>query len=484
MAQPQLQKPAVAGPPRPAVVTMQAAPSVTAPSMLNAVKPGDSQAALIALLKVEADAREVETERDLTLLIANEMRKLTRARQIFVLKLGFTGQQEVQAISSLPAVDRNAPLVQFIEDVVQKAGAKKRLSDIHPLDTSEADAGGAGSAYPFRCLMWLPLRHGKKSLIGGIVLAREDAWSESDLVVATRLSRTFAHAWGALIANPRRIVRDILAPKRWHALALAAILLTLTFVKVPLSALAPVEIVPRDAFVVAAPIDGVIERMAVDPNQAVKRGDLLVKLSDTTLRNRLEVAERDVQVAEARLKQSSQIAFSDPKGMHDIAIARSELAVKIAERDFARELLSKTEIRASRDGVAIYPDKRELTGRPMALGERILEVADASKVEARIDLPVADVIALAPGARVKLFLDADPLRPWNAYIRRADYKARLVENDKLALRVVASLVDESDRQAVPRPGARGTAQISGENVSLGLFLFRRPLTALRQWMGI
>ncbi len=469
--------------PRPSVVTMQSTPAGPTSPSLSAVKPGDSQAALIALLKVEADARDVATEHDLTLLIANEMRKLTRARQIFVLKTGFTGQQEVNAISSLPSVDRNAPLVQYIDQIVQQAAAKNLLTASHALDTSAADAGGAGAAYPFRSLMWMPLRHGKRTMIGGIVLAREDAWSEPDLVVASRLTRTFAHAWSALTGNPRQIVRDILAPKRWHGLAAVAILMALALIQVPLSALAPVEIVPKDTFIVAAPIDGVIDVIAVDPNQMVKEGDLLVKLSDTTLRNRLEVAERDAQVAEARLKQSNQIAFTDPKGMHDIAIARSELAVKIAEREFARELLAKTEIRAARSGIAIYSDKRELTGRPVALGERILEVADPTKIEARIDLPVADVIALVPGAEAKLFLDSDPLRPWPAAIRRADYKARVGDNDKMSLKVVASLLPSADGRVSPRLGVRGTAQISGEDVPLGLYLFRRPLIAMRQWIG-
>jgi hypothetical protein len=30
---------------------------------------------------------------------------------------------------------------------------------------------------------------------------------------------------------------------------------------------------------------------------------------------------------------------------------------------------------------------------------------------------------------------------------------------------------------------RGTAQVSGDDVSLGLYIFRRPITALRQWVG-
>ena len=119
----------------------------------------------------------------------------------------------------------------------------------------------------------------------------------------------------------------------------------------------------------------------------------------------------------------------------------------------------------------------------MAIGERILEIADPAAIEAKIELPVADAIALSPGARVKIFLDSDPLHPWGAAVKRADYKAKVGENDVVSFRVVASLKDEPGR-ILPRLGVRGTAQVTGEDVPLGLYLFRRPITFARQWLGM
>ncbi len=414
--------------------------------------------------------------------MANETRKLTRARQIFVLMPGIGGSLQVQGVSSLPAVDRNAPLVIFIEHLVADAAAEGKLESPTPIIVPAAGTDSTADKYPFRDLVWLPLRYGTHARRGGLILAREDVWTDQDLIIAKRLASTYAHALQALSGPDRNLARRLLHVSRWHAAVGAALIAALILIRVPLSALAPVEMIARDPFVVAAPIDGVIESIAVEPNQKVIPGDLLVTLADTTLKNRFEVAAREVQVAEARLKQSNQVAFTDPRGMHEIGIARAELAVKIAERDFARDLLSKAEIRAQREGIAMYSDKRELVGRPVVVGERILEVADASLLEARIDLPVADSIALSPGARVKLFLDSDPLRPWSAAVRRADYKAKIGENETISFRVVADLQAE-DGRALPRLGVRGTAQVSGEKVSLGYYLFRRPITALRQWVG-
>lgn len=460
----------------------QHAPAAQPASGKPHVQAADGRSGLLALLKVEAEARDAKSTRDLIFLMANETRKLTRARQIFVVMPGVTGALEVQGVSSLPAVDRNAPLIIFVEKLIA-ASAVKSSSVPKALDVALAAGDETAAAYPFRALHWLPLKHGDRPPIGGLVMTREDQWAEQDLVIAARLSAAFAHSWLALAASQPRISKAFSTVRRLPLIASVLAMLALVFVTLPLTALAPMEIIALDPYVIAAPIDGVIEAILVEPNQAIQPGDKLVKLNDTTLKSRFEVAERDASVSQARLKQSNQIAFSDPRGMHELGIARAELEVKISEREFAREMLQKTEIVSGRAGLAIYSDKRDLIGRPIAVGERILEVADPGNIVVRIELPVSDAIALQPGARVKVFLDSDPLRPWPASIKRSDYKARVGENDIISFMILATLDPDSARP-LPRLGVRGTAQVSGDDVRLGFFLFRRPITAFRQWTGL
>jgi hypothetical protein len=45
-------------------------------------------------------------------------------------------------------------------------------------------------------------------------------------------------------------------------------------------------------------------------------------------------------------------------------------------------------------------------------------------------------------------------------------------------------VDPIGEGKTERIGLRGTAQISGEQVSLGFYLFRRPIAGLRQYLGM
>ena len=139
-------------------------------------------------------------------------------------------------------------------------------------------------------------------------------------------------------------------------------------------------------------------------------------------------------------------------------------------------------IRAQRDGLAVYADRKALVGKPVATGERIMEIADPASVEVRIDLAVPDAMALKPDSRVKLFLDIDPLEPWPGQVVRSDYRARPSDSDVLSFKTVARLDDGSRRP--PRIGLRGTAQVYGDHVPLIVYLLRRPISAARQWIGL
>lgn len=441
--------------------------------------PNEREAGLMAMLRIEGEAREARTSLELLTLIANAPRRLTRARQIFLVRK-VLGSWRTLAVSALPTVDRTTPLIRFIEQI-----AERLSSEGHDVKTREfhvsAYAGPddeTGRTYPMQEALWVPFVDRDGGVFAGMLLTREQSWQEADIVVANRLAGAFQHAMLAL--DGRRPLWQRIRPSRSVRLALAAAVVSLGFMPVSLTTLAPAEVVARDPFILAAPIDGVIDDIPISPNTPVERDALLVKLDDTMLRNKFEIAEREVLVAEARLKTTTQLAFADERGRHDLAVARADLLLKTAERDFAREMLAKTEIRAPRAGLAVFSDKKALIGKPMAVGERILEIADPGKVELRIEVPVDDAIILRDDARVKVLLDADPLSAIEARIVHSDYQARPSDANVLSFRAVAELVGQDKP---PRLGGRGSAQIYGDRVPLAFFLLRRPFAKLRQWTG-
>lgn len=69
-----------------------------------------------------------------------------------------------------------------------------------------------------------------------------------------------------------------------------------------------------------------------------------------------------------------------------------------------RSQLARIDVTAVREGVAVFGDPDDWLGRPVTTGERIMLLANPAKPGVLIHLPVADAVALEPGAEVKLFL--------------------------------------------------------------------------------
>ena len=464
-----------------ATITPQTAPPEQ-PSKGPKLVNDPAKAALMALLKVEAEARSVETVKELVFLIANETRKLVRARQVFVLRGSPVRKLKVTGVNSMDAVNRNTPLVRWIERLVQRLKKDTGLGQAReftlPAYCSQKDE--ETSTYPFANMAWIPFILKDGTVFGGVLLAREQPWLEADTIVAKRLADTYGHAWAALAG--KRVLRRTGRAGRMAAILGVMCLFAGGALPVPITALAPAEIVAVDPFVVASPIDGVVDEVVIEPNTRVKKGDLLVRFVDTSLRNKLAVAERQVRVARARLKRYSQAAFDDPAAKRELRTAQSELALKVAERDFARDLMARSQLRAPRAGLAVFAGRRDWAGRPVSVGERIMTIADPKHVQLSAELAVNDAITLHKGARVKVFLDSDPIHALEAVVTSAGHEAVKTRSNMLAYRVIARLKPVKGK--VPRLGVRGTAQLFGRDAPVFLYLFRRPLSALRQRIGL
>ena len=434
---------------------------------------------IVALLRLEGDTRAAKTIDELIRLIANETKKITRAKQAFVVRPDASGKMRIAAISALAEVDSNVPFVQWLEGCLGRLAAGAGLSALREFSL-KLEADTTTDRYPFTEALWFPLQAQDGKTFAGVLLTRDDPWTSAETTLVQRLALTYAQTWYWLATSKPFLPRLVFDRKK--AAIGAAVTLAIAIFPVSMTTLAPLEIVPHDQTLVTAPMDGVIEDIPIASSGTVAVGDVLVKFADTALRNRLEVAEREAQVADARMKKTMLMAVTDPRGRHEMALARAELTVKIAERNFARDMMSRTVLRATRPGLAIFGDKRELIGRPISTGERIMEIADPANVEVRIDVPISDAIILNGDKRAKLFLDSSPLQPREAVVIRSDYQAKPYEGGTVAFRSAAKLVE--DGTPPPRLGLRGTAQLYGARVPIVYYVLRRPLTALRQWTGL
>lgn len=440
--------------------------------------------AALRLLRFESDLRKVRSLEAWGLFVANETRQVTQSLQTFVFNSDRDGGLITVAASALSSIDRSAPLVLSMKSIVGDLTRRGVHQTIQEFDVGSIKVapGVAQTAYPLCFMLWLPFINLGGRVIGGMLQANTRPWLETEVVLSRHVVEACGYALVAVGASKADWRTSGIGNSRRYIGAAALAFIGAGALPVSMTALAPVEVVPRNPFFISAPIEGVVEKVLVDPNQAVKKGQPLVQFADTVLRNRYEISERETLIAEAKVKKSTQLAFVDVRGRHDLGIAQSELELRRAERDYARDLLERSIVRSERDGVAIFSDPRDLLGKPVAIGERLMEVADPLQFEFRVDLPVSEAIVLREGARVKVFLDSDPLNWLEARLKRADFQAKIRDNQVLAFKLIAELSDP--KQVKVRLGVRGTAQVYSDQVSLMLYLFRRPYSALRQWLGV
>ena len=450
---------------------------------VTTLNPPPRSTSFTMLLQVEGMVRAARTREELQFFYVNETRRLVPYQQAFFLipLTASSSRSEVCAASSVPVIDRTTPLMQWTERLIQGLRETSPGPDIRQV--SEADCPAEcrsdwNEFTPGRGL-WCPLKHPDGQILGGLWLTRDQPWADHEVTVLQRMSEAYAYAWRAVgQSSSARWRWGLSRTATWFLVA--AIMGTLA-IPVPMSTLAPAKIIAKDPVIVSAPIDGVIAEILVPPNTMVTEGEVLFKYEDTAFRSEYEVAEHNLDVALAQYRRASQGSFVEAEQKADVPQLKAEVELRETERNYMYERLAKVDVKAEQAGLVLYTDKSDWVGKPVVVGQRIMELANPQRLEVRIDLPVEDAIVLREGAPVKLFLNATPFSSVPATVTHASYHAEVLPNNTLAYRVMAQIEQGS---AEFRIGWQGSAKIYGEQVTLFTYLFRRPISALRPWIGL
>lgn len=436
---------------------------------------------LLALAALRDRALASDSLNALAFSIANDPYALLRYRQALV--LGQRGEDlELLCVSGLARPSEDSPYLVWLRRASrwlasQLPDARPRWLARDAVEPPEDIAEGWAEWWPDG--LWCIPLHDREGRRLGLALFLLDAPpAESLAPLLEGLWQTWAHCWAAF-AGRRRLLGW--RPGKRQVMVVLALGAALLLVPVRQTALAPAEIVSRQAQIVSSPIDGVIERMQVRPNQPVDEGTPLFSLDETTLKSRAEVLGKEVAVADAELMAASQRAFDNPQSKSELTLLNGRAQQRRAELAAVQAQLQRTRVRSPRAGVAVFSDPNDWLGKPVVTGERILQVADPAQPAMLIQLPVADAIALEPGAEVTLFLTAFPLSPLKGRVLETSYQARASEEGVVAYRLLASVEGQPQHA---RLGLHGTAKLYGERVMLGYYLLRRPFAALRAWTGL
>ena len=435
------------------------------------------------IFKLEARARAANSITELGFSIANDAYQLLEFRQALVFE-GGEHSSHLLTVSGLARLTEDSPYLVWLDRTW--AWLRPQLAVAHGWFTPPANQTPPGvqdgwNEWWTAGVYAIPLCRRSGEVLGWVCFLLDCPPSDYQVNALAQLAQTWSYCWEMLSGKARPAFRTRWQQVRgWQRGLVGLAMILFALIPVRQTALAPAEVIALDAAAVSSPLDGVIKVVHVRPNQAVKAGQPLFSLDDTTLRNRLEVGLKSLAVAEAELQTSTQKAFDSPQSKGDLALLNGRVNEKRAELIAIQTQLTRVEVLAGHDGIAVFGDPDDWLGRPVSTGERIMLLAKPEKPGVLIHLPVADAIALDAGASIKLFLTVMPLSPLDAKITETSYQSVLSPEGVASYRLRAAFENTELRARI---GLRGTAKVYGDRVFLGYYLLRRPLSTLREWSG-
>jgi HlyD family secretion protein len=185
------------------------------------------------------------------------------------------------------------------------------------------------------------------------------------------------------------------------------------------------KIQPETQVKINAEVSGEIIDLPVQEGQAVKKGQLLVKIKPDAYKAQLDQSEASLKMTEAALtkadadfkrvqglfaKQLASDADMDA-GRATLESAKASYDQAVSAVSQARDTYSKTTIYSPMDGVVsqlISELGERVSGSTFTLGTQIMTIADLSKMEARVDVGENDIVMVGIGDTSRIQVDAFP----------------------------------------------------------------------------
>ena len=171
---------------------------------------------------------------------------------------------------------------------------------------------------------------------------------------------------------------------------------------------------------VKARVAGEVSEVLVREGEAVKAGQVLVRMDNADYRARQAQAEGALVAARGQLdiaakaRENNRVllergfisknAFDTTASQFDIARANVDSAQ--GGLDLSRKALGDTVIRAPIAG--LVASRSVQPGEKVSADNRLLDVVDLSRMEMEVAVPTSDIIAIAPGQEVTVRFDGLP----------------------------------------------------------------------------
>lgn len=460
----------------------------------NIISGSDSRLALF--LQLERDCRAAVNLQALGFVVCNGPHSLI-SYDVALLLSAESGRARVLTVSGVSEFDSQAPTVLMAESLINTTKEPLTGAQIHDATSLQNVVSSDLVNLGFSACVSLTLPDTSSVLI----ILKKSAWSARELQVLLQFSEVAGHAMAALHQRESRSLFANVSLKRkqsgHRAVGLSpiqgllrpslvlALILGIGSFPVSQSIIAPAEITASASQVIGAGLNGVIKQIWVKPNASVKRGDRLVTFDATEILSQQQRLDKELALAEENLRKARQSTLSTAGSPALLNEFETRIALKKLELEFTQEQAERLEIRSPSNGIVRFSRVSDWEGRAVATGEKVMEIADADGKLFEIMVAVDDAINLPAGSSVKFFPDAYPLQSMDARVDSMSFFAVKVDDAAMAYRVLAEPDPGGDQSGRPlRLGMQGSARLYGEDVPLAYYLFRKPMGAIRRYVGI
>ncbi len=438
---------------------------------------------LAILLVLQNELHKINNFAEFGFFITNETHRLQKYDFAIFWQIDKLENATIQTISGLIDVDKQTAFVQKITQALRhflsRGDAAKKLSNLEPEEFAQQFFNEYDDFSSY--VLWCPFEN-NNAIRAGLMLFREDPWLELDIKVMTWLVQSYQYTFQFLNKDKSSTSWFKRLQSRKVKLAVAGIITIILLMPVRLSTVGTAVVIPKSPTIIAAPFQGVIEKVNIIPGSMVRVNQILFTLDKTELAGNVTLARKELLLTEAKLRKSIQQGYSEDNETNRAEIPILEAQTKIDQTriDYYQSLLEKSDVKASVAGLVIFDNKDDWIGQPVQTGERILKIANPDNTQVAIEIPVSDFISLKIPSSGK-FYPSGSISALPITVENISYNAKLSPNKILAYRITARF----DAGSKPlRIGLEGTATLYSRYVPFIVYLLRKPIHVFRQYFGL
>ena len=408
-------------------------------------------------------------------ILVNELKSSLACDQAAIVQTTFFKTTKVIAISGLVEIEHSGPYPVWLRRLSKSL---KHFGKIETYTSDDEINPGNWEKFAPAFLLTAPLAEtyvAQQTLL----LFKTQEWEDKEKFLINIIGDI---ATGALSRPFKRDEAEATRASKRKTWGASLIALLIALFPVRLSSIAPAETVPADPLVIAPSFPAVVKRIVVAANDRVQKDQVLVELDDIDQQAKVQVAKRELDVADADLKRLSQLSFQDPNSRYRLAEAKGQFEIKKLLHQKAELELERTKLRAPAAGLAIVTDPLDWIGKPVQTGEKIVLVAEPENSSIRLWVPASDGAILQQGLTGDLYLDSDPWKGRDIKVVNWAFEPELSPAGVMSFRAQAQPAKQDWPHAIL--GLHGVAHLSGERLPLVLYMLRKPIIFLRQTFAI